>query len=71
MAAFLVRALGLELEEKTDLFVDDDSSLFESEIETLYRNGITTGCTATEFCPSENVTREQMAAFLIRAIKAI
>ena len=71
MAAFLVRALGLELEEKTDLFVDDDSSFFESEIETLYRNGITTGCTATEFCPSENVTREQMAAFLVRAIKAI
>ena len=70
MAAFLVRALDLEIEEKTDLFSDDDGSFFEAEIETLYRNGITSGCTATEFCPSDNVTREQMAAFLVRALKA-
>jgi len=53
-----------------DTFVDDDDSFFESEIETLYASGITTGCSATTFCPSDMVTREQMAAFLIRALAA-
>jgi len=70
MAAFLVRALGLEPAESDNPFVDDDDSFFESEIETLYASGITTGCSATMFCPSDMVTREQMAAFLIRALAA-
>jgi hypothetical protein len=50
-----------------DPFVDDDGSIFEAEIETLYHHGITTGCTETTFCPTDVVTREEMAAFLIRA----
>jgi len=69
MAAFLVRALGLEPAESDNPFVDDDDSFFESEIETLYASGITTGCSATMFCPSDMVTREQMAAFLVRAFE--
>ena len=68
MAAFLVRALGLGLDTEADPFTDDDGSVFEEEIETLYANGITTGCTTTTFCPTGLVTREQMAAFLIRAL---
>ena len=67
MAAFLVRALGLESADETDPFTDDDDAFFEDEIEALYTNGITSGCTATTFCPSEFVTREQMAAFVTRA----
>ena len=51
-----------------DPFTDDNGSIFESEIETLYHHGITAGCTQTRFCPAENVTREQMAAFLVRAL---
>jgi len=31
--------------------------------------GITTGCGGTEFCPDRGVTRSEMAAFLIRALK--
>ena len=68
MAAFLVRALDLGLDTAADPFTDDDGSVFEEEIETLYANGITTGCTTTTFCPTGLVTREQMAAFLIRAL---
>ena len=49
-------------------FTDDDGSVFEEEIETLYANGVTTGCTTTTFCPTGLVTREQMAAFVIRAL---
>lgn len=38
------------------------------EIEALAASGVTTGCTPTQFCPSSNVTRAQMAAFLARAL---
>ena len=69
MAAFLVRALDLGLDTAADPFTDDDGSVFEEEIETLYANGITTGCTTTTFCPTGLVTREQMAAFLTRAFE--
>ena len=68
MAAFLVRARGLESEAGADPFVDDDGSYFEDQIETLHHHGITTGCTPTSFCPTDAVTREEMAAFLIRAL---
>jgi hypothetical protein len=67
MAAFLVRMLGLP-ETDRDFFVDDGNSVFESDINRLAASGITTGCTASTYCPSENVTRGQMAAFLARAL---
>ena len=69
MAAFLVRALGLVSPSgPVDTFGDDDGSVFEADIETLYHHGITSGCTANSYCPSDEVTREQMAAFLVRAL---
>ena len=36
-------------------------------IETLAGHGVTSGCTATEYCPDNNVDRAQMAVFLLRA----
>ncbi|MCP4227771.1 MAG: S-layer homology domain-containing protein, partial [Actinomycetia bacterium] len=54
----------------TDTFKDDDSSVFEGDIEALGSAGITRGCnppTNDEFCPGDHVTRGQMAAFLVRA----
>ena len=38
-----------------------------SYIETLAANGITNGCTPTEYCPGDAVDRAQMAVFLLRA----
>ncbi|MDH4309769.1 MAG: PQQ-dependent sugar dehydrogenase, partial [Acidimicrobiia bacterium] len=67
MAAFLVRTLGLGAAGGSDPFTDDDSSVFEDDIERLAAAGVTTGCTPTLFCPDEAVTRGQMAAFLNRA----
>jgi hypothetical protein len=32
------------------------------------RQGITKGCASYRFCPTANVTRAQMAAFLKRAL---
>jgi len=40
---------------------------FTSYIEAIYNNGITTGCGSGDYCPTEDVTRDQMAAFLVRA----
>ena len=71
MAAFLVRYLGLTNPGPGDWFVDDDGSLFESEIDRLAQAGITLGCNPPandRFCPLDSVTRGQMATFLDRAL---
>ena len=70
MAAFLVRALNLTDQGTTD-FTDDNTSIFEDDIEKLAAAGITQGCnppTNDRFCPDNNVTRGQMAAFLHRGM---
>jgi hypothetical protein len=71
MAAFLVRALHYTDDGGGDLFIDDDDSIFEGDIDRLGTAGVTKGCnppTNDRFCPSGNVTRGQMAAFLHRAL---
>ncbi len=70
MAAFLNRALDLPAGSGNP-FVDDDSSIFENDIEALAASGITKGCNPpinNRFCPDSFVTRAQMAAFLNRAL---
>jgi hypothetical protein len=55
----------------TDLFVDDAGSVFEGDINAIAMAGITLGCnppTNDRFCPTLDVTREQMASFLVRAL---
>lgn len=49
-------------------FTDIAGTPFEDEIIWLWEQGITTGCTATTFCPKDPVTRGQMATFLARAL---
>jgi hypothetical protein len=44
MAAFLVRALGYTDNGGGDLFVDDDNSIFEADIDRLGTAGVTKGC---------------------------
>jgi alpha-amylase len=72
MAAFLHRALGGTLTPGTPVtFVDDDGSIFEADIEWLGATGVTRGCNPPVndmFCPAQQVTRAQMAAFLHRAL---
>lgn len=55
-----------------ELFIDDNGNTFEADIEWLAGEGITRGCnppTNDRYCPDSNVTRGQMAAFLVRALK--
>ncbi len=70
MASFLARGLD-DLEPATaDYFTDDDNSLHEANINLMAENGITLGCDATgnNYCPQDNVRRDQMATFLGRAL---
>ena len=75
MAALLVRALDYTDDGGGDLFVDDDDddddSIFEGDIDRLGTAGVTRGCNPPandRYCPDHVVTREQMAAFLHRAL---
>ena len=68
MAGFLVRALHLPAATK-DYFNDDNSSSLEGAINAVAEAGLTGGCASGKFCPNTPVTREQMAAFLLRAFK--
>ena len=43
------------------------SNPFHGNIARLVDTGITAGCGSGKFCPKSAVTREQMAAFLVRA----
>jgi hypothetical protein len=65
MASFLVRALRLPRTSR-DFFTDDERSAHEADINALAAAGITGGCSATRYCPTAPVSREQMAAFLRR-----
>ncbi len=71
MAAFLVRAFGYTDNGGGNLFVDDDGSTFEDDIDKLGTAGVTKGCnppTNDRYCPDDYVTRAQMASFLVRAL---
>lgn len=71
MAAFLVRGFDLVAGEGSNRFVDDDDSVFEDDIDRLAAAGVTLGCNPPandRYCPVSNVTRAQMASFIIRAI---
>lgn len=76
MAAFLTRTFKLD----TSDFIPNDfqthemdfkdvptNSSFWKEIQGIYAYRITQGCTSNSFCPSNSVTRAQMAVFLSNA----
>jgi SpoIID/LytB domain protein len=70
MAAFLARALSLPPGNKT--FTDARGHLFEKHIASIGSQGITEGCnppTNDRYCPDQNVTRAEMATFLVRALR--
>ena len=51
MASFLVRMFDLTEGAAIDAFTDDDGTTHEADINRLAHIGITTGCSATAFCP--------------------
>lgn len=80
MAVFLTRAFGIATAEPAGTFEDVPSdSYYAGAVEALYRLGVTLGCQAPSaeagagtsifFCPSDEVSRAQMASFLARALQ--
>jgi Subtilase family/S-layer homology domain len=67
MASFLVRAMGLPA-TGNDYFDDDAGSMHEGPINALAAAGVTQGCGQRQYCPSQGVSREEMASFLVRAL---
>jgi uncharacterized protein (DUF1800 family) len=71
MAAFIIRALGVPTpptpgsQRFADVPLDNP---FAGFIEEMAVRGITLGCGGGNYCPGSVVTREQMAAFIMRAI---
>ena len=48
-------------------FNDVPQNAFYPFIENLFHNGVTGGCAGGGYCPGNNVTRAQMAVFLLKA----
>jgi len=67
MASFLTRASHLPA-TAGDYFVDDATSSHEPDINSAADAGVTRGCGDWLYCPRTNVSREQMATFLARAL---
>jgi hypothetical protein len=70
MASFIARALALP-DPVDDYFTDDEGSVHEADINKMFEAEITFGCNPPDndlYCPDQPVTREQMAAFLYRAL---
>ncbi|MFV1962129.1 MAG: S-layer homology domain-containing protein, partial [Acidimicrobiia bacterium] len=66
-SAFSVRVA----ERDSGTFIDDDGNIHEPNIEAIAAAGITNGCNPPDndrFCPDRDVSRGEMAAFLIRAM---
>ena len=51
-----------------DYFGDDNGTPHEDSINRIAAAGITIGCGGASFCPGGSVSRQEMAAFLYRAL---
>jgi hypothetical protein len=69
MAVFIIRAMlgeGFTF-PATPFFTDVPATHpYFNYVQKMRDLGITTGCTATTYCPDDPVTRSQMAVFLVR-----
>lgn len=71
MAAFIIRALGdpNPPTPPSQRFTDvPPSNGFYNSIDEMAVRQITAGCGAGIYCPSQNVTHDQMSAFIMRAL---
>ena len=72
VAVFLVKAFNLDIKNYEGIFEDVPSSnIFAVYIESLARNGITSGCTPASqtkkpyFCPDRTLSNAEMAVFAV------
>jgi hypothetical protein len=65
ITAFLRRMLELPA-ASSDYYDDDGGSIFEEDINALTEAGIGFGCSATDYCPEDELRRDEMAELLVR-----
>jgi hypothetical protein len=69
-AAFLIRLLNVPYQTKATPFTDVKSSdWYYNDVTTAYNIGLVNGIASDKFAPNDNITREQMAAMAINALK--
>lgn len=71
MASFFVRALELSPRNEAPFRDVRRSSTHGHDVAALARSGVTKGCNPpsnTKYCPREDVTRGQMASFIVRGL---
>ena len=71
VAAVMVMGAALAALPPGGTFIDDNGNIHEGSIEAIAAEGITRGCNPPVndlYCPSNSVTRGQMAAFINRAL---
>ncbi len=69
-AAFLIKLLNVPYQTKTTPFTDVKSSdWYYNDVTTAYNIGLVKGVSPDKFAPNDNITREQMAAMALDALK--
>lgn|GEM_PF-6582911 len=69
-AAFLIKLLNIPYQTKATPFTDVKSSdWYYNDVTTAYNIGLVKGVATDKFAPNDNITREQMAAMAINALK--
>jgi len=68
--ALLVRSFGVPIEPVSETSFKDvpPDAWFAAEVEAAYKGGVTKGFEDGTFKPNDKVTREQIAAFIVRAM---
>ncbi len=67
MAKIITKSFNYQLPTKISNDFTDVNKTYESFVEALYVNGITTGISTTKYAPNMYIPRKQMATFLTRA----
>lgn len=69
-AAFLIKLLNVPYQTKATPFTDVKSSdWYYNDVTTAYNIGLVKGISSDKFAPNDNITREQMAAMALDALK--
>jgi hypothetical protein len=66
--AIVIAGLVFQIFQGADFDDVDPGDPFYLEIGKISGRGLTVGCSSTSFCPNNPVSREQMAAFILRAL---
>jgi dextranase len=68
-AALLVRALGLKAAQPAPFQDVDQSAWYAGAVSAAYEAGLVSGKSETSFAPQARITREEMAAMIVRAME--